>query len=147
MMQSTKRRPPLLQTVFLVAAMTVAACTTALYNGPRLPDDKAAVISSGDTRINRVDGKWVSEGSNAKYELLPGPHDIGISLERRRRTVFYERVHYSVTVTLCFEARPGVRYLAVPFIRGDRWMPIIVDRASGKPVSQPCNPTIPDPGE
>lgn len=125
----------------LLASVAITACTTAMYSGPRRPEAQIAVIYSRDTRINYVDRKWVRDdlwaGSKAKYELLPGRHSVGISLEKRQYKVIYTKVQYSKTIVLCFDAEAGRRYLALALLDGGRWIPRIVDDA-GTSVERAC---------
>jgi hypothetical protein len=126
---------------FLVPAMTLAACTTALYPGPRRPDNAIAAIGSRETRINYVDHKWVRDfwvGANARYELLPGVHSIGISLERNTNYFLFNKLQYSKTVTLCLDAEAGHRYRTVPVISGETWAPRIIDEGNGDSVGEGC---------
>ena len=135
------RRTFALQAVLFLASVAPAACTTTMYNGPRRPEEDIAVISSRDTRINYVDGKWVRDiwaGSNAKYELLPGLHAIGISLELRTFKVIYTEIQYSKTITHCFDAHAGAQYQTIPVIRGKKWAPLIIDNVTGESVGVSC---------
>jgi hypothetical protein len=126
----------------ILVALLGAGCTTAMYAGARRAEHEVAVIGSKDTRINYVDGKSVQDdfvgGTKAKFELLPGRHSVGISLDARSFKILWTEVKYSGTVTVCFDAGAGHRYTTVPIVSEDRWAPRIIDEASGRAVESPC---------
>jgi hypothetical protein len=120
----------------------LVACTTAMYNGPRRQPHEIATLRSEDTRINYVDGKWVRDdawaGNKAMYEVLPGWHSVGISLEVNKNYVIFTETTYSKTITLCLDAKVGHTYVTAPVVSADSWQPRIVDESSNHSVGVDC---------
>jgi hypothetical protein len=125
--------------IAFAVALSLGSCTRALYPGPARPNAAVASIGASDTRIDSVDGQWVGDdtfaGHGARYEILPGPHRVGVSLRHLNPGVLVRRGQVSGTVMAHFEAEPGHSYVTVPLIDGSRWEPHVVDEATGLSVS------------
>lgn len=100
--------------------LSASACVTATfvvqqYDGPALPEERIAILRlvGGDqTYLATLDGETlgyrVAERTDRVHiELLPGPHEVGISLHERGR------IDYRV-----FDAKPGATYRIV--VKRDR---------------------------
>jgi hypothetical protein len=124
-------------------AVTVLAtgCTTFLYKGPTRPSSEVAIIRSRDTIVDEVDDVMVREhasGSFARLEVLPGPHRLGITLNRVTPGFFVTNVARSDEVVICVELQAGHEYETQPLTRGDQFAPRVVDLATGRAVSPRC---------
>src|SRR4051794_28374317 len=95
----------------VAAAMLVpAACTTVLYKGPKRPASRVAVLVARETVIERVDELGVRDaasGSYVRFEVLPGLHEVGISLNRDSPGFGYQNVERSRTMVVCVELEAG----------------------------------------
>ena len=67
----------------LVALALAAGCTSVMYPGPRRAAHEVAVLVSSETAVDLLDGTrfhHIHRQDGARYEVLPGRHQIGISL-------------------------------------------------------------------
>src|SRR4051812_8169360 len=101
-------------TLGLVAlAVSDGACTTVLYEGPALPESQVAVLTSRETIIDKVDGVTVRDdasGPSARFELLPGEHQVGVSLYRAIPGFLVSTVQRSSFIVVCVELQAGHTY-------------------------------------
>lgn len=119
-------------------ALLASACTTAMYNGPRRPASELALLASDDSVISAIDGVQTpySGGNYGKYQVLPGEHSIGVTLNR---VVFGVGTYYADTpYTLCVRTEAGKEYRVKIEMAGYMWRPYMVEEKSGEPVSRRC---------
>jgi len=97
------------------AAVSLGACATSLYSGPRLPDSETMLVETDGTQIVTIDDLEPPSGS--KFRLLPGRHHVEVLLKdtmARRSSRFSQ--------PLCFTGRPGHAYLIQPvYYTGRSW--------------------------
>jgi hypothetical protein len=113
-----------------VAVVTTSgACATTFYEGPPRPAAEAAVLQSGNTVIDEIDGKDVKAIRKlpARYVLPPGPHIIGFSVLRIEAGAVLNTMITSRTLSVCFQAVAGHSYITIGPIFGSSWRPLIVD--------------------
>jgi hypothetical protein len=111
-------------------ALLESACTTVLYKGPSRPASEISVLTSQSARIVKVDDVRVSDslsGNSARYEVLPGDHEVAFSLNRTIPGFMVTRVQYSRPIIVCVQLEPGHTYRFEPVIKGQRWLPQVVD--------------------
>jgi len=125
---------------FVVAAVPslMLGCTAVLYPGPERPDAETAVVSAGDTTIDRVDGRWVRSGRIARYRLLPGLHTIEVNLESSYFDPSYVINWTLRPVALCFFAKAGRSYRTHPIMEARSWHPTIIDEQDERAVEVSC---------
>jgi hypothetical protein len=130
-------------TVVLATLGSVAGgCTTVLYKGPRRPDSEIAALISRDTMVVRVDKLEVREkgqGNYSRFEVLPGYHQVAISLNQVTPGVFTTNVKRSAPIVVCVELEAGHLYQTQARINGDRWVPEIVDQSTQRPIDPFCD--------
>jgi hypothetical protein len=116
-----------------------------MYPGPRRAAQEVAVLESSETALEMLDGQdlhHLRSQDGARYEVLPGRHQIAVSL-------------FIVSVTpggpgdvekslnsaiLCFDAQAGHTYFVGHVGRGERWRPAITDAQSHALVPfAPCS--------
>jgi len=129
--------------LLVLVAGVAAGCTTALYAGPRRPASEVAIVGSRwNVHIRHVDGTWIRgggpAGTRSKYELLPGRHAVGLSVEVREVSGPIAQVRYAPPITLCLDAQPGHTYLATAPDTVDAWEPRLIDEESHVPVGWRC---------
>jgi len=128
----------------VVAALALegGACTTMLYKGPARPDAEIAVLVSKDTMIDRVDDRIVRDdgtGSRARFEVLPGRHRVGISLNHVVPGFFWSTAQRSGYILVCVDLEAGHTYRTLASIDVDRWQPTVVDETAGRGVPIACD--------
>jgi hypothetical protein len=138
-----------------IAAVAIAlqGCTTYLYKGPTRPSSEVAVITSNDTIVDRADDARVREsasGSFARLEVLPGPHWLGISLNRVTPGLFVTNVARSNDVGVCVRLEAGHIYQTDAATFGGLFTPVVTDLTAGRyaprcRTSPPKPPTAPAP--
>jgi len=125
-----------------IAPLLASACTTVLYKGPSRPASQIAVVTSHDTMVDKVDSLMVREhgmGNHSRFEVLPGEHELGISLNRVRPGLFSTHVQHSGYVVVCVDLKPGRVYETRPIIDGDHWEPQVIDLATRRPIALVCD--------
>jgi len=116
------------------------ACTTAMYPGPRRGDKETALFRPGkNTMVLRIDGRAVDGGSAARYEILPGRHEIVAVAE----AVTNGETLKSEAINVCFSAKPMHVYKIRTFLERTElddvvWKPIILDTDSDRDVKSEC---------
>lgn len=121
-----------------MGALLASACTTAMYNGPRLPPSELAVLASDDSAISEIDYVKApySGGNFGKYEVLPGEHAVGVRLNKSMATFrYYSHALYRV----CLDAEAGKTYRVKIEMRGSLWRPYVIDESSGRSVGYTCS--------
>jgi hypothetical protein len=122
-------------------ASSGSACTTVLYKGPSRPSSEIAVLTSNDTLIAQVDGLRVSDrasGNYARFEVLPGLHEVGIGLNHVIPGVFTTTIQRSGYITVCVELEAGHSYRTRAVINGRRWVPQVVDETTHELIDPYC---------
>src|SRR4051794_4966306 len=122
-----------LVTVVAAVAGLGAGCTTYLYKGPTRRASEGPIVTSQDTIVDRVDAGMVRDsatGTFASLEILPGPHRLGISLNRVTPGLFVTNVARTDYVMICAELEAGHRYQTQPQIGGG-FFPRIIDLTKG----------------
>jgi hypothetical protein len=121
--------------VAVIFVVGLGGCAEVMYGGPRRSEEEVAILESKDAAIVGIDAQPV-EG-HERYEMLPGPRAVTVRLSAVRSDPLSVRVYSSArAITVCFVARPGRVYLAMPEILGDgRWAPQIVDERDTYPVA------------
>ena len=136
-------RSPALLTVTLATLASVAGgCTTVLYKGPRRPDAEIAALISRDTMVVSVDKLMVREkaqGNYSRFELLPGYHQVAISLNQVTPGVFTTNVKQLAPIIVCVELEAGHLYQTQARINGDRWVPEIIDQNTRRSIDPFCD--------
>jgi len=127
-----------------IVAMTslASACTTVLYKGPQRPASEIAVLVSKDTMIDKVDSLIVRDnasGNSARFEVLPGDHEVGISLMRKIPGFLTTKVQHSGYIVLCLTLEGGHTYRSHAVIDGQHWTPIVVDETARRPIDGSCD--------
>jgi hypothetical protein len=133
---------------FVTLASLACACTTVLYKGPARPDSEISVLTSKDVRIVKVDSVLVHDGAsgnNARYELLPGDHQVGVALNRSIPGFFLTTHQSSRPLIVCVELEAGHTYRFEAVINGARWEPKVLD-VNGRAYIDPyCDDDEPAP--
>ena len=126
------------------SALLTSACTTAMYSGPRRPPSELAILASDDSTISSIDGVQTpySGGNFGKFEVLPGEHSVGVSLNRVVGGGVYTADR---PYTLCMKAEAGREYRVRIDMVGSLWRPYMVDESSAALVSHPCGAVPPRP--
>src|SRR5262245_61640311 len=117
------RAPMELTSLAAAIAFCGGACTTYLYKGPTPPSSQVAVIMSSETIVDTVDDAQVRDsamGTLARLEVLPGPHRLGISLNRVDLGSVTRSRGY---ITVCANLEAGHTYETRPMQRGERFFP------------------------
>jgi hypothetical protein len=130
-----------LVTATLALATFAGGCTTFLYKGPSRPSAEIATVISNDTIVDKVDDVAVRErtsGTYARLELLPGPHRLGISLNRVTAGFFVTNVARSGIYFACVTLQAGHTYKTVPDAGGYRFAAKVVDMTTGFYVDTRC---------
>ncbi len=128
--------------VAIVAALLAeCGCTTVTYDGPRLPRNQVARLTSQDVKLKAVDTELPTDHY---VEVLPGEHAIRLSLESGYSTWSYSYAVRSRDVTICFTAEAGHFYSVkvsreIAFASG-LWRPVILDTKRNVFVEHPCAP-------
>jgi len=136
-----RKRTPIALATWAISILG-SGCTTFLYKGPTRPSSEVAIITSHETIVEEVDDVKVREhasGSFAQLEVLPGPHRLGITLNRVTPGFFVTHVARSEEVVICFDLQAGHKYQTQPGGRGDRFFPSVVDLATGRIISPHCH--------
>jgi hypothetical protein len=121
---------------FLVTVAIVGpSCATVMYPGPRRSSEKIAVFRPGkNTTVLEIDGVAVEGGSMARYEILPGRHEIvGSAVDNQG--------HGNITadrLSVCFSAEPGHEYKLRSSFEDDNWRTVLLDVASDYNVRFEC---------
>jgi hypothetical protein len=124
-----------------MAALLGTACTTAMYSGPRRPPSELAVIASDDSYVSELDHVRApfTAGNLGKFEVLPGEHAVGITLDKGMGAFKY----YSYSMyTICMVALAGKEYRVKIEMLGSMWRPYVVDESSNLLVSYSCSSDI-----
>ena len=124
------------------AAVSGGGCTTVLYKGPSLPESQIAVLTSRDTMIDKVDSVTVrghASGSAARFEILPGEHEVGISLNRVILGFFMSTVQRSSSIVVCVELEAGHTYRTEAVIQERRWVPQVLDVTAQRLIDPYCD--------
>ena len=110
-----------------MAALLASACTTALYSGPTRPASELAVLASDDSTIAEVDAVKTpySGGNFAKFEVLPGEHAVGVSLNK---VMGYGRYYATSLYTICLRADAGKTYRVRIEMQGYLWRAYMIDQ-------------------
>jgi hypothetical protein len=119
-------------------AISGEGCTTLLYKGPTRPSSEVAVVRSTQTIVDRVDDVMVRDYASATFtvlELLPGPHRLGISLNRVTPGFFVTNVARSDYMMVCLELEAGHTYRTEPLVLGYRFVPRVVDVTTSRNTS------------
>ncbi|HEX7507575.1 MAG TPA: hypothetical protein VF550_12430, partial [Polyangia bacterium] len=120
-------------------ATSSVACTTVMYGGPkRSSDETATVVTGSDSNIERLDGRAVSGGALARYEVLPGSHLVDIARHASEYHVLPSLVQDYRPFTACFAARAGHAYEVRADQDGDRWERQIIDNSTQEDVKVAC---------
>lgn len=125
-----------------VAALLASACTTSLYNGPRRSSSELAYLVSDDSTISVLDGFQTpySGGNFGRYEILPGEHAVGISLNK---VVGGGAYRASTPYTLCLNAEAGKEYRVKIHMVGLQWNAYVVEDfhegSRESRVNHPCD--------
>ena len=120
------------------------ACATAMYPGPRRGDKETALFRPGkNTMVLRIDGRAVDGGSAARYEILPGRHEIVAVAE----AVTNSETLKSEAINVCFLAKPMHVYKIRTFLERTElddvvWKPIILDTDSDRDVKFECRENL-----
>jgi hypothetical protein len=125
-----------------VVASLASACTTVLYQGPERPASEIAVLVSKDTMIDKVDSLLVrdnSSGNRARFEVLPGDHEVGISLMRTIPGFLTTKVQHSGYIVLCLALEGGHTYRTQAVIDGQRWAPVVIDETAARAIDGSCD--------
>ena len=134
--------------IVVVAGCLGMACTTVLYKGPARPASQIAVLLSKDTMIVKVDNVMVidhASGNAARFEVLPGEHEVGISLNRTIPGFLTSTLQQSGYVIVCVELEAGHTYRARPVIHGRRWSPQVVDETTHEELDPSCDDDVATP--
>jgi hypothetical protein len=118
-----------------------SACTTVLYKGPTRPASEIAVLVSKDTMIDTVDSLMVRDntsGTTARFELLPGDHEVGISLMHTIPGFLTTKVQHSGYIVLCLALEGGHTYRAQAVMSEQRWAPIVIDETADRSIDGSC---------
>jgi hypothetical protein len=108
----------------------LGACTTVLYKGPARPASEISVLTSKDVRIVKVDTVRVNDtasGNNARFEVLPGDHEVAVALNRFTPGFLVNHVQTSRPLIVCVELEAGHVYRVEPVLNGARWVPRVID--------------------
>lgn len=128
--------------VVAFVASLVSGCTTVLYKGPSRPASEIAVIISRETLVHKVDNVMVKEmasGTNARFELLPGEHEVAISYVRTIPGFFSTTVQSSRNIIIvCLDLEAGHTYETRGVVSGDRWLPRVMDLTTRSEVDPYC---------
>ena len=128
-------------TIIAVASLA-GACTTVLYKGPQRPASEIAVIVSKDTMIDKVDSLIVRDnasGNSARFEVLPGDHEIGVSLLRTIPGFLTTKIQHSGYIVLCLTLEGGHTYRTHAVMLGQRWAPIVIDETARRAIDGSCD--------
>jgi hypothetical protein len=123
-----------------VATSLLGACTTALYKGPKRPSAEVAVLGAQETVIERVDSVQLGDstsGSYARYEVLPGPHELSISLNRATPGFDYQNAERMRPVVVRVALQAGHSYTAHALVNGEQWEAQVVDDETHLAVELP----------
>ena len=123
-------------------ASLASACTTVLYKGPARPASEIAVLVSKDAMIDTVDSLIVRDntsGNSARFEVLPGDHEVGISLMRRIPGFLTTKVQHSGYIVLCLTLEGGHTYRSHAVIAEQHWTPIVIDETARRPIDGSCD--------
>lgn len=93
---------------------------------------------SKETIVDRVDDVMVRDyasGSAALLEILPGPHRLGISLNRVTAGLFVTHVARTDYIMVCVELEAGHNYRTEPVVNGYRFFPRVVDLTESRNAS------------
>jgi hypothetical protein len=137
-MRRTMGRLRIVSTVALVVGLGCG--TTAIYPGPRRPENEVAVLVNHDTALDAFDDQPFEHAfsqKNARYEVLPGRHKLTVSLFAVRYQQDFtdvERSHDEIDV--CCELQAGHRYIIGREGAGYTWRPLILDEATRETVPQ-----------
>ena len=125
----------------MAVALPQGACTTSLYRGPARPASEVALLTSQDTMIEKIDTLMVRDldsGSYARFEVLPGPHRVGISLHRVMPSFFMHTLRISPAVVVCVQLKAGHAYRTQAVIQGQGWAPEVVDLNTARAIDPSC---------
>lgn len=125
--------------ISLFLPLSLAACTTAMYEGPERPANELAMLKSVRTYVIQIDGREANGlGTNeAKYQIPPGKHTILVALndgnvDIMRRTSKEHRM-------IQFEASAGREYKTFPFypdgFKNKKWRVAVMDGVTGVVVA------------
>ena len=81
-------------------------------------------------------------GNFARLEILPGPHRIGVSMNRVQPGGAVRSKGYLI---VCAELEAGHTYETRPVEKGRLFYPEVVDVTTGKMVDRPCRARRPSP--
>ncbi|WP_041929495.1 hypothetical protein [Methylibium petroleiphilum] len=116
--------------------ITMAACTTAMYDGAPRPDGELATLVGDRMYLVSVDGKPVpySGGNFATIKVLPGQRTITARLNDAGP---YRTVTSNAEPPVTFSAVAGRRYAIQPqFVERQRWYPQVIDVHTGEVVGR-----------
>lgn len=115
----------------LLTLLALSACTTTMYGGRSRSSKETAIIASGrGATIESIDGTPVNGGAVASYEVLPGPHNVGLAGRKVDMGLFSNTVHTSGWIGTCFSAKPGHVYDVRAFLDDEFWRNDVIDRRS-----------------
>jgi hypothetical protein len=136
---STLKAPSWSAVAILVGLLTLGCATS----GWR-PSGATALLGSRGTIVESIDEQYVrGDGpgaSKAQFEIPPGRHAIEVSLETDAPAAG-DRTDRANTITVCFNALAGQRYVTQAIFEADRWQARIVDTSTGATVSGACAET------
>jgi hypothetical protein len=104
-----------------------------MYSGPRRSSSEVAVLKGGrGTTVVALDRRRVNGGGSARYEILPGNHSVAAVGQQVENKILYNVIRTSPADSLCFEARPGRKYVIERRISEDGfWNTFLTDEESG----------------
>jgi hypothetical protein len=121
----------------LALALVAGACATSgLPSGANVAiiGSEAAFVDTIDERDVRDEAAGVR--TQARFEILPGPHTIEVSLDAGS---FVAKANEGAkTIAVCFSAVGGHSYRAQPVFAQGRWRPEIIDEDTGGAVQVGC---------
>ena len=104
------------------------ACTAVMYEGEKREIHEVALITSLDIMIETIDGKkppLFRAGNNVTYHVLPGQHQLDVTLNKQIGGVMTYTSNESIRVGFIAEA--GRVYVVHPIINGGKWSPGVRD--------------------
>lgn len=130
---------------FAALALAGGCGPTLTYPGPRRSAQEIATLVNAETALESLDGAplhHLRAQDGARYELLPGRHEFGVSISIVSVTpgAYAEIERSPTTAIFCIDALAGHTYVIGHEGHGAAWRPVVLDEATRTPVPfAPCS--------